>query len=358
MTKTATEVAIHTIGLDIAKHSFSVHGFDEGGKTVLTKELKRGQVLAWFARLAPCTVGLEACASAHHWGREIAKLGHAVKLVPAQRVKAFLPRMKNDAQDAKAIARAVREPEMRFVAVKSIENQAVLMLFKARDLLTAQRTQAINALRGHFAELGLVVPKGAHEAKALVQLVMREGEGQGLPLAMQAALRPLVATLLSLEEEIKGLNAAILAQHRSSETSQRLATVPGIGTLTAAILTATVSDPHAFSGGREFAAWIGLVPRQHSTGGKPSLGKISKMGNRDLRRLLFVGATAALARMKNTTSKTTLARSPLADWARGLLARKPFRLVAAALANKMARIAWAIMAGDDCYNPRHVKPVA
>jgi transposase len=362
MTKTATELNVHTIGLDIAKNSFSVHGFDADGKTVLTKELKRGQLLFWFAKLAPCTVGLEACASAHHWGREIAKLGHDVKLVPAQRVKAFVPRMKNDAADAKAIARACREPELRFVAVKSIENQSVLMLFKARDLLTAQRTQAINALRGHFAEVGIVVPKGAHEAKALVELVLQEDEGQGLPATMRAALTPLVRMLLAIEAETKVLNAAILKHHKASETSMRLATVPGIGTLTAAVLTATVSDPKAFSGGREFAAWIGLVPRQHSTGGKPSLGKISKMGNRDLRRLLFVGATAALARIKNApknaTGKTVLTSSPLADWARSLLAKRPFRLVAAALANKMARIAWAIMAGDDCYNPHHVKPAS
>jgi transposase len=358
MTNIATETSLHTIGLDIAKNSFSIHGFDTDGKTVLAKELKRGQVLGWFAERPACTVGLEACASAHHWAREIGKLGHVVKLIPAQRVKAFLPRMKNDAADAKAIARAVREPEMRFVGVKSIADQSALMLFKARDLLTAQRTQLINALRGHCAEIGIVVPKGAHEAKVLVQRVLQEDEGHGLPTTMRIALTPLVRTLLAIEDEIKGLNATILAQHKASETSMRLATVPGIGTLTAAVLTATVSDPRTFSGGREFAAWLGLVPRQHSTGGKPSLGKISKMGNHDVRRLLFVGATAALARMKNATGKTVLKSSPLADWARSLLAKKPFRLVAAALANKMARIAWAIMAGDDCYNPHHVKPAA
>jgi transposase len=358
MTKTAIETPVHTIGLDIAKNSFSVHGFDAEGETVVTRELKRGHVLSWFETLAPCTVGLEACASAHHWAREIGRLGHHVKLIPAQRVKAFLPRMKNDAADARAIARACREPEMRCVGVKSVENQSVLMLFKARDLLTAQRTQLINALRGHCAEIGIVVPKGAHEAKALVQPVMQEDDGQSLPPLMVAALQPLVMVLLSIEEQTKALNTAILKVHRASETSMRLATIPGIGTLTAAVLTATVSDARAFSGGREFAAWIGLVPRQHSTGGKASLGKLSKMGNRDLRRLLFVGATAALAHIKSGKSKTTLTQSPLAGWARSLLAKKPFRLVAAALANKIARIAWAIMAGDDCYNPAHVKPAA
>jgi transposase len=345
MTKSAIETAIHTIGLDIAKNSFSAHGFDAEGFTVVTKELKRGQVLAWFAKLPPCRVGLEACASAHYWARELVKLGHDVKLIPAQRVKAFLPRMKNDAQDAKAIARAVRDPEMRFVGVKTVEQQSLLMLFKARDLLTAQRTAVINALRGHFGETGIVIPKGAHEVKALI---MRVKTDDSLPALMVQALRPLVNSLLALEDEIKALNVAILKQHRASELSMRLATVPGIGTLTATVLTATVIDPRQFEDGRNFAAWIGLVPRQHSTGGKARLGKISKMGNRDLRRLLVVGAHAALYRIKS--GKT---QSPLADWARTLLAKKSFKLVAVALANKMARIAWAIMTGDDCYNPRH-----
>ncbi len=254
--------------------------------------------------------------------------------------------MKNDAQDAKAIARAVGDPEMRFVGVKSVEQQSLLMLFKVRDLLTTQRTALINALKGHFGEIGVVVAKGAHEVKPLVARVINDD--QQLPPLMRDALRPLVASLSGLEDEIRALNVTILKQHRVSEMSQRLGTVPGIGTLTATVLTATVSDPHMFAGGREFAAWIGLVPREHSTGGKARLGKISKMGNRDLRRLLVVGAHAALYRMKSGKTK-----GPLADWARGLLAKKPFKLVAVALANKMARTAWAIMAGDDCYNPNH-----
>jgi transposase len=351
MTKSATETAIHTIGLDIAKNSFSLHGFDEAGNTALARDLKRGQVLSFFVKLKPCRVGLEACASAHHWARELIKFGHDVRLIPAQRVKAFLPRMKNDAQDAKAIARARRDPEMRFVGVKSVAQQASLMLFKARDLLIAQRTQVINALRGHFAEIGIVVPQGAHEVKVLIDMVIEDNHEQRLPEAMRVALKALVATLANVEEEIKVLNTSISAQHKASAQSQRLATVPGIGTLTATLLVATVSDPKSFSDGRAFAAWIGLVPRQHSTGGKASLGNISKMGNRDLRRLLVVGAHAALYRIKS--GKT---QSPLADWARALLAKKPFKLVAVALANKMARIAWAIMAKEDCYNPAHATP--
>jgi transposase len=345
---------ITTVGLDIAKNSFAVHGFDANGVTVLTKELKRGQVLAFFAKLSPCRVGLEACASAHHWARELNALGHEARLIPAQRVKAFLPRQKNDAADAKAIARAVRDPEMRFVPVKTGEQQSVLMLFKARDLLVSQRTRLMNALRGHFGEVGLVVPKGPREVAAIVAMVMDEklGDekpGNELPGLMRAALRPLVLALFTLNEQIAALGKAILGAHRASEVSRRLATVPGIGTLSAAVLTATVPDPSVFSGGREFAAWIGLVPRQDSTGGKPKLGRISKMGNRDLRRLLVVGAHAALYRIK--TGKT---KGALADWARALLAAKPFKLVAVALANKMARIAWAVMAKSAAFNPAHM----
>jgi len=353
MIKSAIESTIHTIGLDLAKNSFSVHCFDEAGNTVLAKDLRRGQVLGFFEKVKPCRVGLEACASAHHWARELIKLGHDVKLIPAQRVKAFLPRMKNDAQDAKAIARAMRDPEMRFVGVKSVEQQASLMLFKARDLLSGQRTSLINALRGHCAELGIIAPQGAHEVKRLIELVMSERPRQLLPEVMRQALQCLVATLCKVEEEIKQLNTKIANQHKVSAVSQRLASVPGIGTLTATLLNATVSEPQRFASGREFAAWIGLVPRQHSTGGKASLGKISKMGNRDLRRLLVVGAHAALYRIKS--GKT---QSPLADWARNLLAKKPFKLVAVALANKMARIAWAIMTRNESYNPTHNQEAA
>jgi transposase len=338
----STMMKISTIGLDIAKSSFSAHGFDEHGHTVLKKDLKRHQVLAFFAKTGPCRVGLEACASAHHWARELAKLGHEVKLIAPQRVKAFVPRMKNDAADAMAIARALREPEMRFVPVKTIEKQSVLMLFKSRDLLVAQRTRVINALRGHFAEIGIVVAKGPRQVKPLVAMVIEEETA--LPPAMRLALRPLVVMLMTVEEEIAVLDRNIAAVYKTDERARRLGEVPGIGVLIATVLSATVSDARSFKSGREFAAWIGLVPRQHSTGGKARLGHISKMGNRDLRRLLVVGAIAALARMKNGNSN-----SATAAWARRLLARKPFRLVAVALANKMARTAWAIMAKGGVY---------
>jgi transposase len=268
---------ISIIGLDIAKHSFAVHALDAEGRTVLKKALKRAQVVPFFARLAAARVGLEACASAHHWGRELIKLGHDARLIPAQRIKAYLPRQKNDAADAQAIARAVKEPEMRFVAVKSVEQQAALMLFKSRDLLIGQRTQLLNALRGHFGEVGIVVAKGPQEVKTLVDQVMHEEKAKALPQAMRAALRPLVATLFALNEEIARLDKAILQRHRADPASQRLATVPGIGPLIATLLSATLSDAASFKGGREFAAWLGLVPKQHSTGGKARLGQISMM---------------------------------------------------------------------------------
>ena len=342
MTKLITQSAIHTIGLDIAKSSFSAHGLDQEGRTVLKKELKRHQLLIFFKELEPCRIGLEACASAHHWGREIGKLGHEVKLIAPIRVKAFVPRQKNDAADACAIARAAREPEMRFVPVKSAEQQSVLMLFKARDLLVCQRTMIINALRGHFAEIGMVVPQGAHHAKRLIDLV--NTTNSELPHVMREALMPLTLSLATLEQQIASLNRSIAKAHKADERAKRLAQVPGIGVLVSTLLSATVPDPHAFASGREFAAWAGLVPRQHSTGGKPRLGHISKMGHKDLRRLLVVGAIAALARMKHAKNPT-----PLGQWARKLLAKKPFRLVAVALANKMARTAWAIMAKGTAY---------
>ena len=304
--------------------------------------LKRHQVLAFFEQLEPARVGLEACASAHHWAREIAKLGHEVKLIAPTRVKAFVPRMKNDAADAYGIARAMREAEMRFVPVKPIDSQAKLMLFKVRDLLVAQRTMVINALRGHFAEIGVIVPIGAQHAKALLDLVSQEASP--LPAMMREALTPLTQTLASLEQQIANLNQRIACAFKADERAKRLAEVPGIGVLIATLLSASVSEPQSFASAREFAAWIGLVPRQHSTGGKPRLGHISKMGNRDLRRLLVVGAIAALARMKHAKTKTSLIL-----WAQRLLSKKPFRLVAVALANKMARTAWAIMAKGCVY---------
>jgi transposase len=336
-----TNVSI--IGLDIAKSSFALHGTDSAGGTVVKKALKRAQVLEFFVQLPPCRVALEACASAHHWARELGKLGHEVKLIPPARVKRFLERQKNDAADARAIAAALVHPETRFVAVKTVEQQANLMLFKARDLLVMQRTQLMNALRGHFGEIGVVVPKGPREVRELVGLVMTD-EGQLAP-AMKDAMKALVSALSNVSEEIVSLDRQIVETRRSDERAKRLAQVPGIGTLTAMVLAAAIPDFQAFRDGREFAAYLGLVPKQYTTGGKPRLGAVTKMGNRDIRRLLVVGAIAILARFKHNAKG-----GALGDWARKLLQTKPFRLVAVALANKLARIAWAIMVKGTDYD--------
>jgi transposase len=327
---------ITTIGLDIAKNIFQLHGVDADGQVVLRKSLRRGQMQSFFEKLAPCLIGMEACATAHHWARTLMDAGHDVRLIPPSYIKPYLRRQKNDAADAAAICEAVTRPSMRFVPVKSEDQQTTLMLHSARELLISQRTALINALRGHFAELGIVVPQGARNVRQLV--VMLEDEHHSSE-AVRAALVPLATALIEIERQIAKLDKAILAAHRNNDVSMRLATVPGIGPVIATCLSASVSDPKLFEDGREFAAWLGLVPRQHSTGGKPRLGSISKMGNRHLRKLLVVGAHAALYRMKKGATDT-----PLANWARCLLSKKPFKLVAVALANKIARIAWAIMA--------------
>jgi transposase len=334
------------IGLDIAKSSFTLHGCDARGAAVLKKTLKRAQVLKFFAELPPCRVGLEACGSAHYWARELAKLGHDVKLIPPSRVKRFARRQKNDAADAEAIALALMHPETRFVAVKTVEQQSHLMLFKARDLLVAQRTQLMNALRGHFGETGIVVPQGPREVHGLIELVIKD-EGQLAP-AMKNAMQALISALSNVTEEIAELERSILQTRKSCEKAKRLAEVPGIGTLTAMVIPAAIPDFRAFRNGREFAAYLGLVPRQSSTGGKPKLGPITKMGNRDIRRLLVVGSIAILARFKHNAKG-----GALGDWARKLLQTKPFRLAAVALANKLARIVWAIMTKGESYDANH-----
>lgn len=340
---------VTTIGLDIAKNVFQLHGVDAQGQVALRKALRRANMIAFFTKLPPCLIGMEACATAHHWARTLTRLGHKVRLISPAYVKPFVKRPKNDAADAAAICEAVVRPSMRFVSVKSKEQQATLMLHSARELLIAQRTALMNALRGHFAELGIVVAPGARNVGEL--LLILEGIGQGsneesLPDTMRLALQPLATALIGIEAEIARLDKEILAIHRKDEVSLRLASIPGIGPITASFLSAAIPDPGLFEGGREFAAFLGLVPRQYSSGGKPRLGRISKMGNRHLRKLLVVGAHAALYSIKNGKTK-----SPLADWARALLAKKSFKLVAVALANKMARIAWAIMTRAGHYQP-------
>ena len=284
---------ITTIGFDLAKTVFQVHGADAKGRPALRRKLRRGKVLAFFAGLPSCLVGMEACASAHYWAREIQALGHEVRLIPPQYVRPFVKTNKNDAADAEAICEAVTRPTMRFAPAKSAEQQSVLMLHRARELLVRQRTMVINALRGHCAELGLIVAQGASKVEELVAIIEDPGDGRLPPLAREA-LGSLVEQLRSAQARIKQLEATLLAWHRSNRASCRLATIPGVGVITATALVATIGDGAQFRSGRQLSAWLGLVPRQHSSGGKDRLGRISKRGDGYIRRLLVHGARTVL----------------------------------------------------------------
>jgi transposase len=336
----AVAMQITTIGLDIAKNVFQVHGIDAAEKVVVRKQLRRGQILGFFEALPRCLVGMEACATSHYWARELTKLGHQVRLMPAKDVKAYVKRNKNDAADAEAICEAVRRPTMRFVQIKSVEQQGQLMLHRARDLLMRQRTQLINALRAHMAELGIVAAQGREGVKELVKIIASEQDAR-LPVDAHTSLVVLAAGLQALQTMIGSIERRIIAQHRSDEASKRLRSIPGIGIVGATAIAATVPDPKVFRSGRDFAAWIGIVPREDSTGGKHKLGPISKRGDQYLRRILVVGAHAVLKRARHQPEKY--------PWVTRLLERKPFRVVAVAVANKMARVAWALLARGGSY---------
>lgn len=331
-----------TIGLDLAKSVFQVHGVDAVGEVVIRRKLRRGQVLPFFAGIAPCLVGLEAGAGAHHWARELAALGHRVRLMPPVYVKPYVRRQKNDAADAAAICEAVTRPSMRFVPVKAPQAQAVLMLHRTRALLVRQRTMLVNALRAHLAEFGHVAAQGNAGRSALLALVERHFEQTGIPAAAAPALHCLAAQIGTLSQQIGELEHAIGAEHESNAASRRLATIPSIGPITASAIAATVPDAAQFRSGREFAAWLGLTPRQNSSGGKSRLGAISKKGDRTLRSLLVLGATSMLRRPGALSPEHRA-------WLEGLLARKPARLTSVALANKIARIAWAVLAKGTIY---------
>ncbi len=329
-----------TIGVDLAKSVFQVHGVNALGAVVIKKKLRRGQILTFFAGLPACLVGMEACATAHFWAREITALGHEVKLMPPSYVKAYLRRQKNDAADAEAICEAVTRPTMRFVPVKSAERQSVMVLHRTRELLVRQRTMLINAIRGHCAEFGIVAPQGARRAVELVEQVGRAEVS--LPELARSVLLTLIDQLGALATQIRTLERRLLAWHRHDQASQRLATIPGVGIITATALSAAVTDPSIFRSGREFAAFLGLVPRQNSSGGKDRLGRISKMGDGYLRKLLVVGATSVIRRARTGTAGA-------APWIRSLLERRPARVVTVAMANKTARIVWAVLARGDIY---------
>jgi transposase len=332
---------IRTIGLDLAKHVFQVHGVDAGGATVLRKRLRRGEVLAFFARLPSCLVGLEACATAHYWARELQAVGHEVRLMPAQYVKAYVKRNKNDAADAEAICEAVQRPTMRFVPIKTAEQQAALLVHRGRERLVRQRTALVNALRAHLAEFGVIAPLGLRHVARLITIVRDESDAR-LPALARQVLRVLAEQVEQLQAAVAALEKELAAWHKSNPVSQRLARIPGIGPIIATAIAATVVEASEFRSGREFAAWLGLVPRQHSTGGKARLGGISKRGNRYLRRLLINGASANLLRSKATKAD---------PWVIGLRRRRPPLVVAVALANKTARIAWAVMHRQENYQP-------
>ena len=332
---------ITTVGLDLAKTVFQVHGADQDGRPVVRKKLRRGQVLGFFAGLPPCLVGLEACASAHYWARELQALGHAVRLIPPQYVKPFVKTNKNDASDAEAICEALTRPTMRFAPLKSAEQQSVLMLHRARELLVRQRTMLINALRGHCGEFGIVVAQGASKVAELIGMI-EDREDERLPALAREALGSLVGQLRMVQAQIAGLEKKLMAWHRTSEASRRLATIPGVGVITATALVATIGDASQFHSGRQLAAWLGLVPRQYSSGGKERLGRISKRGDGYLRKLLVHGARTVLLWSRRKKETRTA-------WQEALLARRPTNIVLVAMANKMARVVWALLSRGESF---------
>ena len=363
---------VATIGLDIAKSVFQVHGIDGIGKVVIRRQLKRRYVLAFFQKLAPCLVGIEACASSHHWSRELKAVGHTVRLMPPAYVKPYVKRQKNDAADAEAICEAAPQPNeqqktkqkkhppplstpplpppfhppltranMRFVETKTPEQQSCLMLHRTRHLFIRQQTSVINAIRAHLAEFGVVAPVGRKGVEELLEVVADLSD-ERVPEVARACITALGAQLRMLKAQVLEFDRRIMAWHRSNETSRRLDEIPGVGPALATALVASVADPKAFRSGRDFSAWVGLVPKQHSSGGKDRLGSISKQGDRYLRSLFTAGALAVIRYAKIHGTKHR-------PWLTGLLARRPTKVAAIALANKIARMAWAMMAKGERY---------
>jgi error-prone DNA polymerase len=337
-------MSITMIGIDTAKSVFQLHGVDATGQVQLKRKLRRAELVTFFEQQPRCTVVMEACGAAHHWARALSGLGYEVKLIAAEAVKPFVKRgKKNDPADAAAICAAAARPEAKFVAVKSVEQQGVLALHAARSLLVKQQTMLANAMRGLATEFGLVVPKGMDKLEELATAV---GEDKGFPPQARKAFAELREHCRATAKRIEDLERQIAAHARRNATARRLATVPGIGPITASLMAATVGDSIGnFPSARHFAAWLGLVPRQHSSGGKIRLGRITKTGNRQIRTLLVLGATSMVSRAEHWNSAA-------GAWVRGLLARHPVRHVTVALANKMARIAWALMMRNEVYRAK------
>jgi transposase len=337
---------VTTIGLDIAKSVFQVHGHDGAGQIVIRRQLKRRSVLAFFQKLPPCLVGIEACASAHHWSRELQALGHNVRLIPPAYVKPYVKRQKNDAADAEAICEAVTRANMRFVPTKTPEQQSGLVLHRTRHLFIRQQTAVINAIRAHLAEFGIVAPVGRHGVEELLN-VLADPNDKRVPELARACLSAFGAQLRRIKEQVLEFDRLIRAWHRSDEMSMRLDEAPGVGPVLATAVVATVADPKSFRSGRNFSAWIGIVPKQHSSGGKNRLGSISKQGDRYLRGLFVAGALAIIRYAKIHGTKHR-------PWLTALLARRPTKVAAIALANKLARMVWAMMVKGE----RYKEPVA
>lgn len=336
----------YTIGIDLAKRYIQVHVIDENQKVQAARKLRRSQFLPFLSKLPQSLVGMESCSAAHHWARELTAMGHEVRLMNPMYVKPYVKRGKNDAVDAEAICEAVTRPTMRFVSIKSVEQQSILMVHRTRAILIKQRTMLVNAVRGHLAELGIIAPVGIERIFELFTRVLeRRGEEFDVPPLVRSIVRLYQRQIKAINEEVSRLEKRLRKWHRKSEISRRLATIPGIGEITATALAATTPDPRHFKSGRAYSAWLGLTPKSNSSGGKEINGRITKAGDRHLRTLLVLGATAVIRRVRSGQP------TPLYGWVNRLLARKPARLASVALANKMARIAWAVMAGKDDYQP-------
>jgi transposase len=335
---------ITRIGMDTSKHIFQLHGVDGSERIVLRRKLRRRELVEFFRRLPPTVVGIEACGASHHWARALGRLGHEVKLMAPQLVKPYVKRGKNDAADAEALCEAMSRPTMRFVPVKSADSQAALMLAGVRDRLVRQRAQLAHAIRGYAAEFGLIAAKGMAKIEPLLARIQTD---ETLPALARELFAEQARAYAQLNAQLESIEGKLMAWHRGNEASRRLAAVPGIGPVTASLLVMKTPDPRAFRSGRQFAAWIGLTPRDHSTAGKLRLGVITRAGDETLRSLLVVGATAIVWQVRRGTGRRP---SP---WLLALLKRKPPKLAAVALANKMARIAWKLMTSGEQYDTNH-----